>query len=127
TGVSERMRCTGRNEYASSRTATNGLLTAAQIKLSLENVENLLDFGVVVRAGIEPWRDSELEQRTLLGVFCGDQIIDPSLMQCNAEGPTMMQNDSLDRHLTFPFSSRQNDMRRLWRGQLRSFVVSHAE
>jgi hypothetical protein len=55
------MRCTGRNEYARSRPATNGPLTAAQIELSLENVKNLLDLGVVVRAGIKSWSDSELE------------------------------------------------------------------
>ena len=88
------MRCTGRDEYASSRPATNGPFTAAQIELSLENVENLLDLGVVVRAGIKSWCDSELEQRTLPGVFCRDQIVDTSLMQCDAVGLTVMQNES---------------------------------
>src|SRR5262249_6586974 len=107
TRVSERMRCTGRDEYASSRAATYRPLTAAQIELSLENVENLLDLGVVVSAGIEPWCDGEFEQRTLLGVFCGNQIIDASLMQCDAVGFTVMQNDSLNRHRTFPVNPKQ--------------------
>jgi hypothetical protein len=47
------MRRAGRNEYAPSWPATNGPLTAAQIELSLENVKNLLDLGVIVRSGIE--------------------------------------------------------------------------
>ena len=93
------MRCTGRDKYASSRPATNSLFTATQIELALENVENFLDLGVVMRTGIESWRDSELEQRTLLGMFGRDQIIDTRLMQRDAVGLTVMQNDSLDRHL----------------------------
>ena len=100
------MRCAWRDEYASSRPATNGPFTAAQIELSLENVENLLDLGVVVRASIESRRNSELEQRTLFGVFCRDQIVDTGLMQCDAVSLTMMQNDSFDRHLRFPVSSK---------------------
>ena len=93
------MRRTGRDEDASSRPAANCPFTAAQIELAVENVENLLDLGVIVRTGIESWRDSELEQRTLLGVFCRNQIVDTGLMQCDAVGFTVMQNDSFDRHL----------------------------
>jgi hypothetical protein len=74
------MRCAGRNEYTSSRSTTNRPFTAAQIELSFEDIENFLDLGVVMGAGIESWCDGELEQRTLLGVFGCDQIIDSGLM-----------------------------------------------
>jgi hypothetical protein len=92
------MRRAGRNEYARSWPATNGPLTAAQIELSLENIKNLLDLGVIVRAGIESWCDSKLEQRTLLRVFCGDQIVDTRLMQCDAVGLTVMQKLKEERY-----------------------------
>jgi hypothetical protein len=43
------MRRAGRDEHASSRPTAKDALAAAQIRLSLQNVENLLDLGVVVR------------------------------------------------------------------------------
>ena len=81
TGVSERVRCAGWDKYASSRAAAHGTLATAQIEVSFENVKDLLDFGVVMRTSVQPWRDRKLKQRAVLRVFGRDQIIDPSLMQ----------------------------------------------
>ena len=43
TGVSKCVRGAGRDEYASSRPATNSSFAAAQIELPLQNVENLFN------------------------------------------------------------------------------------
>jgi len=104
TGVSERVRCARRNKYASSRPAAHGTLATSQIELSFENVKDFLDFGVVMRTGIESWGDRKLKERALLGMFGRDQIIDPGLMQRNTVSLTVMQNESLYGHLRLLFA-----------------------
>jgi hypothetical protein len=66
------------------------MFTAAQIKLSIKNVENLLDLGVIMRARVESRCNCKLKQRALLGVFGSDQIINTSLMQRYPVGLTVM-------------------------------------
>jgi hypothetical protein len=44
-----------------SRPAAHGTLATAQIELPFENVKDLLDFGVVMRASVEPWGDRKLK------------------------------------------------------------------
>src|SRR5437762_13492183 len=84
---------------------------SADRDLSLDDVEDLLDLGVVVRASIEARCDRELEQRALLGVFGRDQVVDPSLMQGDSVSLTVMQDNSLDGHLDLPFGPIWNNMR----------------
>jgi hypothetical protein len=51
------------------------MFAAAQIKLPLKNIENLLNLGVVMRARVESRCDRKLKQRALLGMFGCYQII----------------------------------------------------
>jgi hypothetical protein len=72
--------------------------------LSYENVKDLLDFGVVMRTSVEPWRDRKLKQPAVLRVFGRDQIFDPGLMQGDTVSLTVMQNESLYGHLRLLFA-----------------------
>jgi hypothetical protein len=53
---------------------------------------------------LNPGGDRKLEQRALLGVLGRDQIIDPSLVQGDTLGLTVMQNESLYGHLRLLFA-----------------------
>ena len=76
-------------------------------------LQNVVSLSRRQRAPVLIWCDSELEQRTLPGVLAATQIAHTSSMQRYAVGLTVMENHPLDRHLRFPVSSKQNDMRRL--------------
>jgi hypothetical protein len=69
TGITERVRDAGRDEHKGPRPAAHNPFAATQINLALENVEQLLDLSMVVRARVESRRNRELEHRALFGVF----------------------------------------------------------